>query len=288
MLSQEMDAHTKIVQSTEMVTPHELPSPSKERKLVSFDLYLPNGTDRCKARLPMRVYISPHDTTESIISTVRNFYGLYKVKGIIFEDKDGNTLIGRYENFTDNGVVHVRVAEEMPEYVDFIQRNDMSPRRALLGRQASRPNSRSTQRRSQSPQPGRGRRSASASTNNVHRNRPLLKSRGSSSHGGIAELNGDAQYHSDSDGGDASVTSSRRGRMEQVASADISVENIVEGGRRKRTKFSSFVSHTSSDYLVLRLTLILYLAGASVIRPQPSYTGRFPVLDLSPKAHQPE
>ena len=47
---------------------------------------------------------------------------------------------------------------------------------------------------------------------------------------------------SDSDGGDASVTSSRRGKVAEVVSAEISVENIVEGGRRKRARFDSSVS----------------------------------------------
>lgn len=47
---------------------------------------------------------------------------------------------------------------------------------------------------------------------------------------------------SDSDAGSVSVTSSRR---DVLASADISVENIVEGNRRKGAKFESSVGHFS-------------------------------------------
>ena len=54
---------------------------------------------------------------------------------------------------------------------------------------------------------------------------------------------GYADGYSDSDGGNGSVTSSRR---EAHVSAEISVNNIVEGGRRKRAKFDSSVSITLS------------------------------------------
>ncbi|KKY17098.1 putative zn 2cys6 transcription factor [Diplodia seriata] len=85
----------------------------------------------------MRVNIWPHDTTESIVATVKNFHGIYDGQGygVSFEDRHGNTLIA-----------------------------------------------------------------------------------------------------SDSEAGEGSVTSSRR---DNVASAEISLDNIVEGGRRKRAKFDS-------------------------------------------------
>ena len=64
----------------------------------------------------MRVQIYPHDTTESIVTTVKNFYGLYAgpggAKGVSFEDEQGNTLIARYENLRNNMIVYVRVIEE--------------------------------------------------------------------------------------------------------------------------------------------------------------------------------
>jgi hypothetical protein len=55
-------------------------------------------------------------------------------------------------------------------------------------------------------------------------------------------MNGDAMNgYSSSDGGHGSVTSSKRGKADKV-NAEISLENIVEGGRRfKRAKFESSV-----------------------------------------------
>lgn len=167
----------------------------------------------------------------------------------------------------------------------------MSPRRPRLEEAfqmlppALNPTSRSHARQSQSPQPGRGRRSASASTNIKSRGRPLAKSRGTSSHGSFVEPNGDAGTYSDSDGGDVSVTSSRRSRKEQVASADISVDNIVEGGRRKRAKFDSSVSVVCLTNH-LNSSLILYsFAGAASLRSSTSPYDSFTLIGLTPEAN---
>ncbi|KAI7515250.1 hypothetical protein KC331_g22476, partial [Hortaea werneckii] len=59
----------------------------KDQKHVVFQLIDPEDP-RIQARLPMRVMISPHDNTESIITTVKNFYGLYDY-GVSFENKEG-------------------------------------------------------------------------------------------------------------------------------------------------------------------------------------------------------
>ncbi|KAF2838374.1 hypothetical protein M501DRAFT_936398 [Patellaria atrata CBS 101060] len=223
-------------------------------KHVSFELLLNEGPQH-RARLPMRVNIFPHDATESIITTVKNFYGLYEGKGVSFEDSRGNTLIAQYENLENNMVVYVRVVhEEVDAHEAYSQasRPSVSPTKPYLaepiqmlppqlhGSNLSRPSSRTARKRSVSPHSHRGRRSTSVSTNPKSRARPGMKSRGTSSQGGsFNELNGDIAGYSDSDGGNASVTSSRRSKMEQVASAEISVDNIVEGGRRKRAKFDS-------------------------------------------------
>ncbi|KAF2710129.1 hypothetical protein K504DRAFT_501404 [Pleomassaria siparia CBS 279.74] len=241
---------TDVYPTTEAPPSHEMLSPTKSApsKHVSFELLLPESPQH-RARLPMRVNIFPHDTTDSIITTVKNFYGLYERRGVSFEDRNGNTLIARYENLSHDMVVYVRVITHDPEMEEYspAPQHAMSPRRPRLEEAfqmlppALNPTSHSHDavRQSQSPQPGRGRRSASANINMKPRGRPLVKSRGTSSHGSFAEANADAGAYSDSDGGDASVTSSRRSRKEQVASADISVDNIVEGGRRKRAKFDS-------------------------------------------------
>ncbi|KKY37026.1 putative c6 finger domain-containing protein [Diaporthe ampelina] len=121
---------------------------------VKFELV--TDSTQYRARLPMRVQIYPHDTTESIITTVKNFYGLYpsatSCPGVSFEDEHGNTIIGRYENFRHNSVVD--------------------------------------------------------------------------------SMNG---YSS----GDNAPGSSSGKSKEQIGSTEISLDNIVEGGRRKRAKFES-------------------------------------------------
>ncbi|KAF1945879.1 zinc finger-containing protein [Clathrospora elynae] len=236
-----------VYPSTETGPAHDSLSPTKQvkPKHVSFELLLPQSPAH-KARLPMRVDIYPHDTTDSIITTVKNFYGLYERRGVIFEDRHGNLLIARFENFEHLMTVYVRVSPENPDADDYSpdpRQPTISPRRPrphldeafqmlppILHHQGgSRAGSRHA-RQSHSPQPSRGRRSASASRHM----RPSVKSRGNSSHGSFADANGDA--YSDSEG---SVSSSRRSRKEPLASADISVDNIVEGGRRKRAKFDS-------------------------------------------------
>jgi len=256
----EYDAHVHgndsgimdVYPSTETASAHDSLSPTKQAapcKHVSFELLLQPYTHH-KARLPMRVNIFPHDTTDSIITTVKNFYGLYEDRGVIFEDRHGTTLIARFENFEHGMVVYVRVSEPDAEhYSPDPHRPTVSPRRPrphldeafqmlppIIHNQAGVRTDSHNGHRTHSPHPNRGRRSASASAH-ARRSRPAVKSRGNSSHGSFAEAHGDG--YSDSEG---SVTSSRRSRKEPLASAEISVDNIVEGGRRKRAKFDSSVS----------------------------------------------
>lgn len=279
MLAQERDSvMMDVYPSTETSPAHDSLSPSKQvpSKQVSFELLLPQSPQH-RARLPMRVNIFPHDSTDSIITTVKNFYGLYERRGVIFEDRHGNILIARYENFDHGMIVYVRVSAEdldADEYSPAPRQLTVSPRRSrhlleegfqMLPPTASqqlgsRAGSRSG-RQSQSPHP-RG-RSVSAATHS-RRNRHTVKSRGNSSHGSFAEQHGE---YSDSDG-EGSVTSSRRSRKEPLASADISVDNIVEGGRRKRAKFDSSVS--ASHLAPLRISS----NASSLLR---SYLSSFPL-----------
>src|SRR3978361_978870 len=94
--------------STELALSANLPP-----KSVIFEYLLAETSIHHRARLPMRVNIYPHDGTDSIVTTVKNFYGLYDGNGVSFEDKDGNTLIARYENFADKMTVYVRVIDEV-------------------------------------------------------------------------------------------------------------------------------------------------------------------------------
>ena len=92
---------------------------------------------------------------------------------------------------------------------------------------------------------GRGRRSASASTNppplKKSRSRSGFKSRGSSAHGSFADNQSDGMNgYSSGDGAPGSVSS--KTKSEHIGNTEISLDNIVEGGRRKRAKFESSVS----------------------------------------------
>lgn len=240
-------------------------------KSVAFELLFPDSP-QYRARLPMRVQIFPHDTTESIVTTVKNFYGLYAgpggAKGVSFEDEQGNTLIARYENLRNNMIVYVRVIDETlhtsgpfgpqsyhsaspighPAYYGGESHHMLPPQPAQVlsyGQPLSRPSSRTSRKRSVSPNGGRGRRSTSASTNpppiKKPRSRSGYKSRGSSTHGSFADIYSDGMNgYSSGDGAPGSVSS--KTKSEHLGNTEISLDNIVEGGRRKRAKFESSVS----------------------------------------------
>lgn len=269
------------------------PSP----KHVAFELLL-DEESKMKARIPMRVQIFPHDTTDSIVTTVKNFYGIYDGtgSGVSFEDESGTTLIARYENLRNNMTVYVRVipnhgySTRQPYY----GRPHEGDARPCLGepfrpssehsRPPSRPTSRVSRKRSVSPS-GRGRRSASTQKASRHSN----KSRGSSTHGSFQD---EALVpYSDSDGGHGSITSSKKGRNDHFASSDISMENILHDGRRKRPKFESSVRSLTN---LLRTSTLssckclthwrLLTSGTPIIRPSSSSKNYICLIHLAPAA----
>ncbi|PSR94361.1 hypothetical protein BD289DRAFT_363637 [Coniella lustricola] len=230
--------------------PPQYTTPAVPRS-VKFELV--EDSHQYRARIPMRVQIYPHDTTESIISTVKNFYGLYPTPtscpGVSFEDEHGNTIIGRYENFRHNSVVYVRVRDGPPtpgpqaaltngSAVQTFYTQDGYPIHCAQpqSQHLSRPVSRSSRRRSVSPGSVNGRRSTSASTSGKH-----VRPRSSKNRGSGSQTNGES--HSDSLNGyassDGAPGSSSGKPKEQIGSTEISLDNIVEGGRRKRAKFES-------------------------------------------------
>lgn len=236
------------------VSPQQTATP----KNVAFELLFPESP-QCRARLPMRVQIYPHDTTDSIVTTVKNFYGLYSgptgSKGVSFEDRGGNTLIARYENFQDRMVVYVRVIEEPPAnpsaYAPHPYHNPSvtnhpyysdngypAPQASRCAQEMSRPSSPSSRRRSPSPHTARGRRSASASTNGKKGRSRSSKTRASASRSHNELYSDSITGYSSNDEHDSTSGKNK----DQLPTTDISVENIVEGGRRKRAKFESSVS----------------------------------------------
>jgi hypothetical protein len=235
------------------VSPQQTVTP----KNVAFELLFPDSP-QYRARLPMRVQIYPHDTTDSIVTTVKNFYGLYSgpngsTKGVSFEDNGGNTLIARYENFQDRMVVYVRVIEESPAtYAPHPYHNPSvaashpyysdngypAPQASRCAQELSRPGSPSSRRRSPSPHTVRGRRSASTSTNGKKGRSRSSKTRASASRSHNELYSDSITGYSSTDEHDSTSGKNK----DQLPTTDISVENIVEGGRRKRAKFESSVS----------------------------------------------
>jgi hypothetical protein len=237
-------------------TSHKPASANNLPKKVAFELLLDAGSKN-RARIPMRVLINTHDTTDSIVTTVKNFYGIYEGHGVSFEDENGNTLIANYDNFSNDMVVYVRTVagpQPPPIHAYQLQQGLEAQRKTNLGEpfqmlppqptdyshSPSRPTSRLARKRSMSPQLGRGRRSASQQKSGALSN---TASRGSSAHGSHHD-----EGYSDSDGGQSSLAGSKRARSEQFASADISIENVLQDGRRKGPSFESSVSELRYSY----------------------------------------
>ncbi|KAH7008107.1 hypothetical protein EDB80DRAFT_428037 [Ilyonectria destructans] len=232
------------------------PQQTATPKNVAFELLFLDSP-QYRARLPMRVQIYPHDTTDSIVTTVKNFYGLYSgptgSKGVSFEDEHGNTLIARYENFRNNMVVYVRVIEEPPANPAAFVPHPFHPgpvsvpgfyagdgypghQPQRFAQDISRPSSRSSRRRSPSPNTARGRRSVSASTSSKNARSRSAKNRVSAARSHADNYSDSMNGYSSGDGAGSSTSGKNK---EQLGNTDISVENIVEGGRRKRAKFES-------------------------------------------------
>jgi hypothetical protein len=257
---------TAATPSPGSVSPRQTATP----KNIAFELLF-QDSPQYRARLPMRVQIYPHDTTDSIVTTVKNFYGLYpgptgSTTGVSFEDEHGNTLIARYENFRNNMIVYVRVIEGSPvapssysshhyhaaapvdgEPAQYYEDNngEYAQQQRLtqdIPRNSARP---SPSRRSRSPGNSRDRRSASVSTNGQKSGRSRsVKIRSSTQQ---SHNDGSGESSNGYSSGDGAPGSSSGKSKEQLGTTDISVENIVEGGRRKRAKFESSVcafSHT--------------------------------------------
>lgn len=224
-------------------------------KNVAFELLLDENS-KVRARIPMRVQIYRHDTTDSIVTTVKNFYGIYDgtASGVSFEDEHGTTLIARYENLRNNMTVYVRVipiqaypdangnrfyggypaeGRKRPSLGEPFQLASAVPAAQVIdhGQPPSRPTSRLARKRSTSP--------SSPSLRSASQHKPGSrngnKSCGSSIHGSYHD---DEPGSSDSEGG----YGSRKARSDQFASSEISMENILQDGRRKRPKFDSSVS----------------------------------------------
>lgn len=221
-------------------------------KSVCFELLL-DERSKTRARIPLRVLVNTHDTAESIITTVKSFYGIYDGNGVSFEDSAGNTLIASYDNFNHGSVVYVRsvagqvpptamtahasagntIKPESPHRPSLAEPFQMLPphMRELSMSPSRRSSSRNLAKRSVSPSRDRGRRSNSQQQRGSH-----ADSRCSSAHGSHRDND-----FSDSDAGHSSISGSKKARSEQFASSEISTANVLPDGRRGQPIFDSSV-----------------------------------------------
>lgn len=207
----------------------------RPQKHVTFQHLLPDPR-RC-ARLPMRIMISPQDTTESIITTVKNFYGLYG-PGISFQSRDGIAIIASYDNFENDVTIYVKensfdtARDHVNTAVSEIPQQPSAPK---LGPPFEmRPPPRVERPLVQTDSLTQAKLAQSQAVDAAAGFAPTRVRR-------LDTRDAEAGHDegNDSDGDGESVSSSRK--MEAHVSAEISVDNIVEGGRRKRAKFESSV-----------------------------------------------
>jgi hypothetical protein len=214
-----------------LMTPKSL-SPNGECKNVHF---------RFGNSEPKTLHIFPHDTTDSITTTVKNMFGikLQDESGLSFQDPDGRYMILRHENFSDDMMVDIRVEDN--------QYNLRHPQAMFFAGPGLRGSSFSDAR-SVSPSAARGRRSASAGGRSRAMKRQASLREEDYCDGRYLQQGFSLQQPPQQFLPEGDDESESRSRIEPVASADISLDNIVEGSRRKRPKFSSDVS----DFFSLR------------------------------------
>ncbi|TGZ80580.1 hypothetical protein EX30DRAFT_372208 [Ascodesmis nigricans] len=211
------------------MTPKSL-SPNTGAKAVYFRL-------RNSQNEPKMFQIRPHDTTDSIMDTVKHLLGVSRQYdlGVSLEDEQETSFIPSYDNFIDGQTVYVRIEETVSH--SYIHRHSYNLRQNGGGSNSSRSYDYPTSR-SVSPN-SRGGRSASA----TGRQRALKRA-------SLHQDPDDDRYLEDfaHDGQWYGIPSQQflpddyegsRTKAGSVASADISVENILEGSRRKRPKFSA-------------------------------------------------
>lgn len=240
----------------------------------------------------MRVQIYPHDTTDSIVTTVKNFYGIYdkQASGVSFEDENGITLIARYENLRNNMTVYVRVipaqaygegyserfygsypieARKRPSLGEPFQMPAMPSTHVDHAQPPSRPTSRLARKRSTSPS-SRSRRSASQ---NKH-SKAGAKSRNPTN--GVQDDYDDDNTDSEDGYGSANGT-----KKEIFASSDISMENILHDGRRKRPKFDSSVGFMAIFSSSIASSNHTYIIGIALVRSPSGASNYIYLLDLT-------
>ena len=214
-------------------------------KMVTFPLILLKEEQQ-QARLPLRVNVEAHDTVESIITTVKNFYGLYGNDGVSFEDARGFTIIPSYDTLVANSKVFVSITcSPNREQGNGFYPRSASPRGLFdngsnLSDAPLFPQSDAGpyHTRNYSPISRNGPGPHTAYETSVAHS---FEGRG---RGLYIDTEGAKSYEDADDAASTSVTSSVKPKSEQV-SAEISLNNIVTGNRRTGVKFESSVGYAN-------------------------------------------
>lgn len=244
LLTSDVPSSKSYSNSAAFSTPYNAPvgglatpkhSPSSDAKEITFRLYnslYPSPSMQHRESPSLNVTIHPHDATESIAFTVKDFFGLLPSEGspnlrVSFEDSQGHCLILSHENLTSGMTVYVRANTDDSRFQTYPSSHS-DARSQYQGEYVydnyhptTEPNYYEKRGRSQSPADGRDQRSTSVNSVSTTRTK------------------GSKRYNSGTPGLDGN--GDPKAKVEQLASAEISLDNILEGSRRKRLKFESSV-----------------------------------------------
>lgn len=205
------------------------------------------------ARIPLRLALRPTLTSTDVDTLVRTFFGLGAGDVIAYMKGDQTFATVGLEECMRTPEFTVHVTPDLR-----YQQHPFAPSQANMRHPSahisgygfpSRAHMISQYARSISPSSGRGRRSGSANGSTNERSRSLKRQASGHSHPAMEELVDECvhdhkMYQQISHSGHID---GKGGRVEPVASAEISLDNIVEGSRRKRAKFSSAVCISLED-----------------------------------------
>ncbi|KAL7274062.1 hypothetical protein RUND412_003063 [Rhizina undulata] len=231
--------------SAPAMTPKSM-SPRMDCKTVHFVYCFNSGISA-----PKTLRINPHDATDSITSTVKSMFGLhlYDDAGVSFEDPSGMRMILRHENFIDDMTVYVRL-EDNQSFMNHPYNLRQQQQQSLgYGAPFARSCAASlayASGRSASPSVTRGRRIANGAMSNQN---GCARSKSMKRQSSNQDVPMAQPYHDDHfQNGYYYQQQPPQFLLDEErdldnryprASADISLDNIVEGSRRKRPKFSS-------------------------------------------------
>ncbi|KAF8474007.1 hypothetical protein BDZ91DRAFT_345261 [Kalaharituber pfeilii] len=222
-------------------TPQQL-SPIDEPKQTVFHC-------STHARIPLRLELRPNLTSADIDTLVRTFFGLNAGDVITYDNGDQKFATVGYDECMRTPEFHIHVTPDLR-----YQQHPFAPSQANARHPSAHISGYGLSTRSQivstytarsiSPSSGRGRRSGSTNGTIGGRSRSMKRQTSGHSHPPVEELvdeyvHDHKLYQQQPHLLHGVQADGKLTKIEPVASAEISLDNIVEGSRRKRAKFSS-------------------------------------------------